>query len=270
VEFWNNGVHILRCVTVLESRITPILQSSIPMNIVCPDLAPLRLDYAAAVALQQRLRGLVVASGTVRPPCLIAGVDVSYDFVPTRFAKSKKASELLYAAVVVLELPSLRVVETVGVAGRAEFPYVPGLLSFREMPPLLEAFRKLRVTPDAVLVDGQGIAHPRRCGLASHLGLALDLPAVGCAKSRLIGEYQEPGQRRGSATNLRDGDEVIGRVVRTRDGVAPLFVSVGHKISLDAAVALVLECAPRYRLPETTRQAHALVNQLRSKGKSCA
>jgi deoxyribonuclease V len=144
------------------------------------------------------------------------------------------------------------------------------LLSFREMPPLLEAFRKLRVTPDAVLVDGQGIAHPRRCGLASHLGLVLDLPTIGCAKSRLIGKYREPGLRRGSASDLRDGGELVGRVVRTRDGVAPLFVSVGHKISLDDAVALVLECAPRYRLPETTRQAHTLVNQLRSEGKSCA
>jgi deoxyribonuclease V len=240
------------------------------MKIAHPEFAPSRLDYHAAVAFQQRLRGLVVTSGAVRSPCRVAGVDVSYDFVSTRFSKRKKASEKLYAAVVVLELPSLRVVESVGVAGRAEFPYVPGLLSFREIPPLLKAFRKLRTTPDAVLVDGQGIAHPRRCGLASHLGLVLDLPAVGCAKSRLIGEYREPATRRGSASDLLDGGEVIGRVVRTRDGVAPLFVSVGHKISLDAAVALVLECAPRFRLPETTRQAHTLVNQLRSRGKPCA
>ncbi|MBI5686462.1 MAG: endonuclease V [Verrucomicrobia bacterium] len=237
------------------------------MNIAHPELAPSRLECATAVALQQRLHGLVTMSGVVRSPRLVAGADVSYDFVPTRFSKGKKASEFLYAAVVVLELPSLRAVETASVAGRAEFPYVPGLLSFREIPPLLEAFRKLRVTPDAVLVDGQGIAHPRRCGLASHLGLVLDLPAVGCAKSRLIGEYREPGLRRGSTSALRDGGEIVGRVVRTRDGVAPLFVSVGHKISLDAAVALVLECAPRYRLPETTRQAHSLVNELRRQRK---
>ncbi|OHE82521.1 MAG: hypothetical protein A2107_05360 [Verrucomicrobia bacterium GWF2_62_7] len=240
------------------------------MRIAHPELAPMRVSCREAVEMQQRLRGLVVASGVVRPPRLVAGVDVSYDFVPTRFSKGRKASELLYAAVVVLELPSLRVVESAGVVSRAEFPYVPGLLSFREIPPLLEAFRKLRVTPDAVLADGQGIAHPRRCGLASHLGLGLDLPTIGCAKSRLIGEYRKPGQRRGSASALRDGGEIIGRVLRTRDSVAPVFVSVGHKISLDAAVALVLECAPRYRLPETTRQAHVLVNQLRSKGKSCA
>ncbi|MCX6906422.1 MAG: deoxyribonuclease V [Verrucomicrobia bacterium] len=240
------------------------------MNIAHPELAPSRLEYAAAVALQERLRGLVVMTGSIRRPCLVAGVDVSYDFMPIRFSRGKKASEFLYAAVVVLELPSLRLAESASVASRAEFPYVPGLLSFREIPPLLEAFRKLRVMPDVVLVDGQGIAHPRRCGLASHLGLVLDLPAVGCAKSRLIGEYREPGLRRGSASVLCDAGEVIGRVVRTRNGVAPLFVSVGHKISLDAAVALVLKCTSRFRLPETTRQAHTLVNQLRSEGKPCA
>jgi deoxyribonuclease V len=169
---------------------------------------------------------------------------------------------------VVLELPSLRVVESGSVVDRARFPYVPGLLSFRELPPLLGAFRKLRTTPDVVIVDGQGVAHPRRCGIASHLGLVLDLPTIGCAKSRLIGDHREPGRRRGSACDLLDDGEVIGRVVRTRDGVAPLYVSVGHKIPLDDAVALVLQCAPRYRLPETTRQAHQLVNQLRSKDNS--
>jgi len=234
------------------------------MIIACPDLAPARLDYHAAVALQERLRSLVVCAGELTAPRLVAGVDVSYDFLPSRFSRRKKTSETVYAAVVVLELASLRVVETASVADRARFPYVPGLLSFREIPPLLKAFRKLRCTPDAVLVDGQGVAHPRRCGLASHLGLVLDLPTVGCAKSRLIGDYREPARARGSWSDLRDGGEVIGRVLRTRDGVAPLFVSAGHKISLDAATALVLECAPRYRLPETTRQAHKLVNELRA------
>ncbi|MBI5395425.1 MAG: deoxyribonuclease V [Verrucomicrobia bacterium] len=238
------------------------------MNIARPDLAPPQLDYHAAVALQQQLRSLIVRAGELGAPRLVAGVDVSY--TPPRFARAKEASEKLYAAVVVLELPSLRVVESASVVDRARFPYVPGLLSFRELPPLLRAFRKLRVTPDVVLVDGQGVAHPRRCGIASHLGLVLDLPTIGCAKSRLIGNHREPGRRRGSASDLLDGDEVIGRVLRTRDGVAPLYVSVGHKISLDAAVALVFQCAPRYRLPETTRQAHFWVNQLRNKDKSCA
>lgn len=236
------------------------------MKIARPDLAPPRADYHTAVALQQRLRSLVSTTGAPASPRLIAGVDVSY--TPPRFARDREASETLYAAVVVLEWPSLRVVEKTSGVGRAQFPYVPGLLSFRELPPLLRAFRKLRVTPDVVIVDGQGVAHPRRCGIASHLGLVLDLPTVGCAKSRLIGDHREPGRTRGSASDLLDGGEVVGRVVRTRDGVAPLYVSIGHKIPLDDAVALVLQCAPRYRLPETTRQAHQLVNQLRSKDTS--
>ncbi|MCX7826140.1 MAG: deoxyribonuclease V [Verrucomicrobiae bacterium] len=240
------------------------------MNIARPDLAPPRLSARQAAEFQQQLRGLVIATAKPISPRFIAGVDVSYDFVPSRFTRRPRASETVYAAVVVLELPSLRVVETASITDRARFPYVPGLLSFREIPPLLKAFRKLRRAPDAVLVDGQGVAHPRRCGLASHLGLVLDLPTVGCAKSRLVGDYREPGRARGSWSDLRDGGEVIGRVLRTRDGVAPLFVSVGHKISLDAATALVLECAPRYRLPETTRQAHWLVNQLRGKERLCA
>ena len=227
------------------------------------DLAPTQLEYHSAVALQERLRSLVEVRGELREPRLVAGVDVSYDFFLARSARAKKASDWLYAAVVVLELPSLQLVESVAIRDRARFPYIPGLLSFREIPPLLKAFRRLRRTPDAIIVDGQGIAHPRRCGIAAHLGLVLDLPTVGCAKSRLIGEYIEPARARGSASALRDDDEVIGRVLRTRDGVAPLYVSVGHKISLDAAVSLVLQCAPRFRLPETTRQAHRLVNELR-------
>jgi deoxyribonuclease V len=229
------------------------------MKIARPGLAPRRLGYPQAVEFQQHLRSLVIARGEPRPPRLVAGADVSC--TPPRFARGP---EWLFAGVVVLELPSLRVVESAAVKDLARFPYIPGLLSFREIPPLLKAFRRLRARPDAVLVDGQGVAHPRRCGLASHLGLVLDLPTVGCAKSLLIGEYGEPGPRRGSASDLLDGGELIGRVLRTRDRVAPLFVSVGHKISLDAAVALVLQCAPRYRLPETTRQAHALVNKLRN------
>jgi len=233
------------------------------MNIARPDLAPTRLDYHAAVALQQQLSLLVSCAGPLAPPKLVAGADVSY--TPPRFGRHRESAEKLYAAVVVLEMPSLRIVESASVVDRARFPYLPGLLSFRELPPLLRAFRRLRVTPDVVIVDGHGVAHPRRCGLASHLGLVLDLPTVGCAKSRLIGEPCAPGRCRGSSTALRDGDEVIGRVLRTRDGVAPLYVSVGHKIPLDDAVALVLQCAPRYRLPETTRRAHQLVNQLRRK-----
>jgi deoxyribonuclease V len=143
------------------------------------------------------------------------------------------------------------------------FPYVPGLLSFREAPPLLEAFAKLQTQPDAVMIDGQGIAHPRRMGIASHLGLCLDVPTIGCAKSLLIGTFKEPGKRRGAMSRLMDKGDVIGRVVRTRQDVKPLFVSVGHMIDLASAVRLVLKCGRGYRIPEPTRQAHLYVNELR-------
>ncbi len=144
------------------------------------------------------------------------------------------------------------------------FPYVPGLLSFREAPAVLAALRKIRCPVDALICDGQGWAHPRRLGLAAHVGLIADIPTVGCAKSRLIGAYDEPPSRRGAWTPLRDDragrdNEIIGAVVRSRAGVKPLFVSVGHRLRLDQAVALILDCAVQYRLPEPTRLADRLV-----------
>ena len=159
------------------------------------------------------------------------------------------------AAVVVLEFPSLRLVDWAVAERPVSFPYVPGLLSFREIPALMAAWRKLRNKPDVVLCDGQGIAHPRRIGIASHFGLVADVPTVGVAKSRLVGTHRAPGSRRGCATRLMDGDEQIGLVLRTRDRVRPLYVSTGHRVSLPTARKLVLACAPRYRLPETTRWA---------------
>ena len=183
----------------------------------------------------------------------VAGADVSYD----------RGSPVLFAAVVVLEPATLEVIETVGVEARARFPYVPGYLSFREIPPLLEVFARLSAPPDLVVCDGQGRAHPRRFGLASHLGVLLDLPTIGCAKSRLVGEHREPGPRRGASTRLRHEGEVIGTVLRTQDGVKPVYVSVGHRVTLDAAQRQVLALAPRHRLPEPVRAAHAEVNRLR-------
>jgi deoxyribonuclease V len=165
--------------------------------------------------------------------------------------------------VVVIDAESLEVVEVAATRAEARFPYVPGYLSFREIPPLLEAFARLETEPDLIVCDGQGRAHPRRFGLACHLGVLLDRPAFGCAKSRLIGEYREPGPRRGAHTQLRDAGEVIGEVVRTRAGVKPVFVSVGHRISLATARRAVLRLAPRYRLPEPIRAAHQEVNRLR-------
>jgi len=211
------------------------------------------LAIPEARALQEQLRGRVIERDTGRAPRLVAGADISFD----------RSSPELHAAVVVLDAESLEVVEIAAVRARARFPYVPGYLSFREIPPLLEAFAKLEAAPDLIVCDGQGRAHPRRFGLACHLGVLLDRPTLGCAKSRLVGDYREPGPRRGAHTRLRDAGEVIGEVVRTRSGVKPVFVSVGHRISLETARRTALQLAPRYRLPEPVRAAHREVNRLR-------
>jgi deoxyribonuclease V len=198
-----------------------------------------------AIEIQKKLAGQVSHHGDVRPR-YIAGVDVSVN----RWAKTGTG------AVVVLDYPGLNVVEIRIVTNSIPFPYVPGLLSFREIPLLLPAFEKLTIKPDLCIVDGQGIAHPRRFGLAAHLGLYLNIPTIGCAKSRLCGRHEEPVSEAGSITELRDRQEIIGMVVRTRTNVKPVYVSIGHKIDLDAAVCWVLNCCRGYRLPEPTRLAH--------------
>lgn len=212
------------------------------------------MEPREAIALQRELAGRIRLENDL-PGSIgrVAGVDVSYE----------KHGNLFYAGVVVLSLPSLALVEEVGARRQVTFPYIPGLLSFRELPVVLEAFRKLRTTPELVLVDGQGIAHPRRLGLASHLGLWLDLPTIGCAKSRLCGSHEEPGPERGARVPLVDGDEVIGQVVRTRDRVKPMYISPGHKVDVDTAAELALSCGGGYRLPEPTRSAHLFTNSLR-------
>jgi deoxyribonuclease V len=219
-----------------------------------PDLHPWNLSPREAMALQRELAGRVeVRDRLVEPVRLVAGVDVSC----ARF------SPCVHAAVILYDLLDDMVVERASAQAAEAFPYVPGLLSFRELPVVLAAFRKLQGIPEVVLVDGQGIAHPRRLGIASHLGLWLDLPTVGCAKSRLCGEHGEPGGVRGEWTRLMDGAEEIGRVVRTRDRIRPLFVSPGHRVGLERAVQIVLACGRGYRLPEPTRQAHVESNRLR-------
>lgn len=200
----------------------------------------------AALELQRRLAGQVLRQGDAAGGRYIAGVDISVRRFP----------EIAASAVVVLEYPGLRPVEIKVALGKPGFPYIPGLLSFREAPLMLEACRQLEITPDLIMVDGQGIAHPRRLGLASHLGLLLDLPAIGCAKSRLCGTHLAPADWPGSATALLEGSEIIGKVLRTRRGVRPLYVSIGHRISLDPAVRMVLDCCRGYRLPEPVRLAH--------------
>jgi deoxyribonuclease V len=184
---------------------------------------------------------------------LVAGADIAYD----------RSSDVYYAGVVVLRVSDGVVIERRSAVRRNPFPYIPGLLSFREAPALLEAFAQVEAEPDAVMFDAQGYAHPRRFGLACHLGLWLECPCIGCAKSWLLGTYKEPGQKEGSLAPLIDQGEVIGNVVRTRDDVKPVYVSVGHKIDLPSAVRVALETCRGFRIPEPTRQADLFVNQLR-------
>ncbi|MBI2979568.1 MAG: deoxyribonuclease V [Chloroflexi bacterium] len=204
------------------------------------------LSIAQALEVQQRLASRVSRDTQLAHPRFIAGVDIS----------AGKASGMATGAVVVLSYPELKVVETKVVQGELDFPYVPGFLSFRELPLVLAACEGLRIAPDLFLVDGQGIAHPRRFGIASHLGLFLDTPTIGCAKSRLCGSHEVPGTEPGSYAELTDKGEVIGVALRTRPGVKPVYVSIGHKVELEAAIHWVLECCRGYRLPEPTRLAH--------------
>jgi deoxyribonuclease V len=221
-----------------------------------PSLHSWDLNTAEARALQRELAARVDANRPLAPYQTVGGADVSYN----------KYSPTLFAAVVVLRADTLEMIERAGVVAEARFPYVPGLLSFREAPAVIEAFGKLSVRPDVLICDGQGIAHPRRLGLASHLGLWLEIPTIGCAKSHLFGAYEEPGPERGDWSPMTDGDEVIGAVLRTRARVKPLFVSPGHLCDLEGAIATVLATAPKYRQPTTTRLAHNYVNELRLKG----
>lgn len=206
-----------------------------------------------AVELQRRLRLSVRIEPLGIEPGTIAGADVSFN----RF------SNVIFAGIVVLSLPGLEIVETASVRSIVKFPYVPGLLSFREIPPLLEAWDKLRARPDVLMLDGQGLAHPRRFGIACHAGLLLDIPAIGCAKSILVGRHGHLEKTAGSTAPLIDHGEQIGVALRTKTGVAPVYVSAGHLIDLPSAVRLVLLSTGKYRQPEPTRQAHLLVNRLR-------
>jgi deoxyribonuclease V len=200
-----------------------------------------------AVAIQKELAARVRAEPLRQPVETVAGIDVGV------------RAGRLQAAVAVVQVSTLEVVDQAVWRGDVTFPYVPGLLSFRELPAVLPALEQLRVRPDVLMTDSQGLAHPRRFGLACHLGVLLDRPTLGVAKSRLTGTHAEPAQEQGSRTPLADrSGDVIGCVVRTRTGVKPVYVSIGHRITLAEAVALTLACAPRYRLPEPTRQAHRL------------
>jgi deoxyribonuclease V len=220
------------------------------------------LSYAQARELQTKLACKVEFTLIKKNPELVAGLDCAFS----------KDGKRIFAAVVVLRRPEFELVEMASSSRKVTFPYIPGLLTFREAPVCIAAVEKLQNQPDVFIIDGQGVAHPRRLGLAAHLGLFLDRPTIGCAKSRLTGTYEEPSPEKGTYSLLKDEksglntqSEVIGAVVRTRTNVKPLFVSVGNKCLLKDAIRVVLDCAIKYRLPEPSRLAHQTVSKLKLK-----
>ncbi|HSA58779.1 MAG TPA: deoxyribonuclease V [bacterium] len=220
---------------------------------VIPELHRWDLPPRDAIDLQTQLASRIVLKDEPGEIRTVAGADLSID---TRSGTG-------YGGVIVFEFPSLREIERVSATGPLTFPYIPGLLSFREGPILLKAFERLTNTPDVLLFDGQGIAHPRRLGIASHLGLILNRPSIGCGKSLLCGRYQEPGPSKGDTSPLEDNGEVVGTVLRTRDRVKPVFVSPGHRISPARAVKIILQCTDGYRIPKPTRLADHFVGSIK-------
>ncbi len=213
---------------------------------------PWNVSPAQARRIQESLRVRVIREDRFkREISTVGGVDVGFE----------DQGKIARAAVVVLSLPDLQLIEQAIAYQPTLFPYVPGLLSFREIPTVLAALKRLEITPDLLLCDGQGIAHPRRFGLACHLGVLTNLPTIGVAKTRLIGTFSGLSEERGSYVPLIDKEEQIGVVLRTRYGIKPVFVSIGHRISLNSAVNYVMACTPRYRLPETTRWADRIASR---------
>lgn len=205
------------------------------------------LTFGEAAEIQRRLAGKVVVSGGPRREDveLVAGCDCAFD----------RKSGMAFGAIVLFKFPEMKRLRVIAGHRETRFPYVPGYLSFRELEVLLDLFARLENPPDLVLVDGQGIAHPRRIGLASHLGLFLNVPTIGCAKSRLVGEADEPGEKKGEWKPIMFEGEVVGSLLRTRDKVKPMFISPGHRMEVDSARDLALACVNKYRMPEPTRIA---------------
>jgi deoxyribonuclease V len=214
---------------------------------------PWRVSPRRAVAIQKILRSHLSLVNGFRALRIVAGVDVAYS----------RRNNRMYAVAAAFDLQTMSSLERVFAEDTARFPYIPGLLTFREGPVVLKAFRRLISKPDIILFDGQGIAHPRRMGLASHLGLLLGTPAIGCAKSPLGVCFRLPGQRRGCATRMMAGEEQVGVVLRTRQGVQPVYLSPGHLVDIPTCVKVVLRCGRGYRLPEPTRMAHLMVTHYR-------
>ena len=209
-----------------------------------------QLSPTDAIQLQKQLATQVIRNDKFGEINYVAGVDVGFE----------NNNQITRAAVAVLCFPELELVEHAIARRPTEFPYIPGLLSFREIPSVLDALNKIKQTPDLLLCDGQGIAHPRRLGIAAHLGIISDLPSIGVGKSRLIGKHEAVPETKGEWTALIDHGETIGAVLRTRPGIKPLYISSGHKICLESAIKYVMACITRYKLPETTRWAHRLAS----------
>jgi deoxyribonuclease V len=221
---------------------------------VISDLHPWDVTYKEAVKIQKDLKDKVSLKKIDKRIKYVAGLDVSYT----------KGSNIMWAGVVVLDFPSLNKAEERWSQKKVSFPYIPGLLSFREIPALIDALRKIEIEPDLIFCDGQGIAHPRGLGLASHLGILLNKSTIGCAKSPLVGTYNQVGERKGNYAYLVHQNRIIGAVIRTRSKVKPIFVSPGYRVMVNDCIKFVLETCSKYRIPEPTRQAHLLVNSVRS------
>ncbi len=208
-----------------------------------------------AIELQIQLRNQLQILPLEKEITTIAGADISFN----------KYSTTVYAGIVVMRFPSLQMIETSGVVDETTFPYVPGLLAFREVPALSKAWEKLSTKPDVLVLDGHGIAHPRRMGIAAHFGIVINTPTMGCAKSLLTGKFVEPSMEAGSVTDLVSKNEVIGKVLRTKKNTKPVFVSPGNLISMEQSLNIIKQCVRKYRIPEPTRLAHLFVNELRVK-----
>jgi deoxyribonuclease V len=219
-----------------------------PKMQTCWDLTP-----REAMRLQEALRGRVVLEDRFEDIRYVAGADLAFD----------PETGMAFAGVIVYRFPELEEVERRMTRRKLRFPYVPGLLSFRESPVLIAAFARLRTQPDLILIDGHGRAHPRRFGIACHLGVIFDKPTIGCAKSLLVGEHEEPGVRAGATTPLMLDGERVGMVLRTREHVKPIYVTTGHRVGLESAVTLVKQCLDGFRIPKPTREADRYVRQLR-------
>jgi deoxyribonuclease V len=219
----------------------------------CLNLHSWDLQYTEAVEIQRDLRDRLILEAPKMDLRLVAGADVSYS----------KGSDIFFSSVVILEMPGMDILEEATAEERVDFPYIPGLLSFREAPVLIKALEKVKNIPDVIIFDGHGISHPRGMGLASHMGLVLDLPSIGCAKKKLVGDYEPVGNEVGDHTPITLRDDVVGAVLRTKTNVKPVFVSPGHRMDIPSAIEIVLRTCRGYKLPEPTRQAHLSVNRVR-------